>query len=89
MFLYSYCLLTLQHNSAPKSLTNGNKPITPIDRTSIIFTLKNQVGGLASALQVFQGLGINVVHIELQTLENGGKTVRIKTIILNKSHDLK
>lgn len=35
------------------------------DRTSIIFTLKHQVGALARALQVFQELGINVLHIEL------------------------
>lgn len=36
------------------------------DRTSIIFTLKNEVGGLAKALQVFQELGINVLHLELR-----------------------
>lgn len=36
------------------------------DKTSIIFTLNNQVGGLARALQVFQELGINVLHLELQ-----------------------
>ncbi|CAH1396440.1 unnamed protein product [Nezara viridula] len=33
-------------------------------RNSIIFSLKNQVGGLARVLQVFQDLGVNVVHIE-------------------------
>ncbi|KAL6434581.1 hypothetical protein ACFW04_006146 [Cataglyphis niger] len=37
--------------------TNDNK-------NSVIFSLKNQIGGLARALQVFQDLGINVVHIE-------------------------
>lgn len=31
---------------------------------SIIFTLKNRVGGLVRALQAFQDLGINVYHIE-------------------------
>ncbi|KAK3932088.1 Tryptophan 5-hydroxylase 1 [Frankliniella fusca] len=31
---------------------------------SVVFSLKNQVGGLARALQVFQDLGVNVVHIE-------------------------
>lgn len=31
---------------------------------SIIFTLKNKVGGLVRALQAFQDLGINVLHIE-------------------------
>ncbi|XP_055690545.1 tryptophan 5-hydroxylase 1 [Lutzomyia longipalpis] len=45
--------------------TIGNSA-SPGDRTSIIFTLKNQVGGLARALQVFQEMGINVLHIELQ-----------------------
>ncbi|XP_065211574.1 tryptophan 5-hydroxylase 1 isoform X2 [Planococcus citri] len=42
--------------------------ITPrrtIDSTkSVVFSLKNQVGGLARALQVFQDLGVNVLHIE-------------------------
>uniref|UniRef100_A0A182QL96 Tryptophan 5-hydroxylase 2 n=1 Tax=Anopheles farauti TaxID=69004 RepID=A0A182QL96_9DIPT len=44
--------------------SNGNERIG-VDRTSIIFTLKNQVGGLAGALRVFQELGINVLHVEL------------------------
>ncbi|XP_043502580.1 tryptophan 5-hydroxylase 1 [Polistes fuscatus] len=34
------------------------------NKNSVIFSLKNQVGGLARALQVFQDLGVNVVHIE-------------------------
>ncbi|XP_050455089.1 tryptophan 5-hydroxylase 1 [Cataglyphis hispanica] len=34
------------------------------NKNSVIFSLKNQIGGLARALQVFQDLGINVVHIE-------------------------
>lgn len=48
-----------------KKEPSGNSS-SPGDRTSIMFTLKNQVGGLARALQVFQELGINVLHIELQ-----------------------
>ncbi|KAL0279787.1 UNVERIFIED_CONTAM: hypothetical protein PYX00_001268 [Menopon gallinae] len=32
--------------------------------SSVVFGLKNQVGGLAHALQVFESLGVNVVHIE-------------------------
>lgn len=39
-------------------------PIAEGERTSVIFTLKNQVGGLVKALSVFQDLGINVLHIE-------------------------
>ncbi|KAH8301990.1 hypothetical protein KR044_001602 [Drosophila immigrans] len=39
------------------------------ERISILFTLKNQVGNLARALQVFQELGINVLHLELSPLE--------------------
>lgn len=35
-----------------------------------MFTLRNQVGGLARALQVFQELGINVLHIELRPSED-------------------
>lgn len=34
------------------------------ERISVMFTLKNQVGGLVKALSVFQDLGINVLHIE-------------------------
>ncbi|XP_015429417.1 PREDICTED: tryptophan 5-hydroxylase 1 [Dufourea novaeangliae] len=33
-------------------------------KSSVVFSLKNQVGGLARALQVFQDLGVNVIHIE-------------------------
>lgn len=40
------------------------------ERTSIMFTLNNQVGGLARALQVFQELGINVLHLELQNSDS-------------------
>ncbi|XP_074100812.1 tryptophan hydroxylase [Cotesia typhae] len=34
------------------------------NKSSVVFSLKNQIGGLARALQVFQDLGVNVVHIE-------------------------
>ncbi|KAG4071039.1 hypothetical protein HA402_001476 [Bradysia odoriphaga] len=47
----------------------GTETTTSSDKTSIIFTLKNQVGGLARALQVFQELGINVLHLELQNAD--------------------
>ena len=30
----------------------------------VVFSLKNQVGGLARALKVFQDNGVNVIHIE-------------------------
>jgi len=43
---------------------------SPGERISILFTLKNQVGNLARALQVFQELGINVLHLELSPLES-------------------
>lgn len=46
--------------------SKASESVTPGDKTSIIFTLNNQVGGLARALQVFQELGINVLHLELQ-----------------------
>lgn len=50
--------------------------VTPGDKTSIIFTLNNQVGGLARALQVFQELGINVLHLELQNTNPSVEQVR-------------
>lgn len=47
----------------------SKEELLPSDRVSIIFTLKNQVGNLARALQVFQELGINVLHLELSPLQ--------------------
>ncbi|KAJ8924789.1 hypothetical protein NQ315_000942 [Exocentrus adspersus] len=41
------------------------------ERLSIIFTLKNQVGGLVRALQAFQDLGVNVQHIESRPSQTG------------------
>ncbi|XP_054274414.1 tryptophan 5-hydroxylase 1-like [Macrosteles quadrilineatus] len=46
----------------PSQSSQGGSQDTPIN--SLIFSLKNQVGGLARALQVFQDLGVNVLHIE-------------------------
>lgn len=51
------------------------------DRTSIIFTLNNQVGGLARALQVFQELGINVLHLELQN--NDSRVEKVKRMAID------
>ncbi|KAI4470955.1 aromatic amino acid hydroxylase [Holotrichia oblita] len=46
-----------------------------LERISIIFTLRNQVGGLVRALQAFQDLGINVLHIESrQSLNDGSQS---------------
>lgn len=47
----------------------GRPPAAGGERISILFTLKNQVGNLARALQVFQELGINVLHLELSPME--------------------
>lgn len=57
-----------------KEEPNKENQLPTTDRTSIIFTLKHQVGALARALQVFQELGINVLHIE-QHNGNEGETV--------------
>lgn len=57
---------------------NLSLPVGPVDRTSIMFTLKNQVGGLAKALQVFQELGINVLHLDLQNTDTQVVGGRIK-----------
>ncbi|CAH1170124.1 unnamed protein product [Phaedon cochleariae] len=50
----------------PKQLEPEKK-----EKLSIIFTLKNQVGGLVRALQAFQDLGVNVQHIESRPSPNG------------------
>lgn len=44
--------------------TSNESTTAQTEKISIIFTLKNQVGGLVRALQSFQDLGINVQHIE-------------------------
>lgn len=57
----------VQQQAPQQSKAQSNSDKMPrCDKTSIIFTLNNQVGGLARALQVFQELGINVLHLELQ-----------------------
>lgn len=55
--------------------SESGKEQRPVDRTSIIFTLKNQVGGLARALQVFHELGINVLHVEFHASGQSFETV--------------
>ncbi|KAF5305306.1 hypothetical protein FQA39_LY09271 [Lamprigera yunnana] len=45
------------------SKTNGEEH-QELERVSITFTLKNQVGSLVRALQAFQDLGVNLLHIE-------------------------
>lgn len=45
------------------------------ERISVMFTLKNQVGGLVKALSVFQDLGINVLHIESRKSINAAASV--------------
>ncbi|CAH1372901.1 unnamed protein product [Tenebrio molitor] len=46
-----------------------------VEKISVIFTLKNQVGGLLRALQAFQDLGINVDHIESRPSQLGDNQV--------------
>lgn len=46
-----------------------------LEKYSVIFTLKNQVGGLVRALQAFQDLGINVQHIESRPSQTGDNQV--------------
>ncbi|XP_055384082.1 tryptophan 5-hydroxylase 1 [Condylostylus longicornis] len=62
------------HNKTKENDENDvntlKKVASPEDRVSIIFTLKNQIGNLARALQVFQELGINVLHLELQPMDS-------------------
>lgn len=65
--------LTLKTKEHIAPLDTGSQPV---DKTSIIFTLKNQVGGLARALQVFQELGINVLHVEFHTSGSNYETVK-------------
>lgn len=64
----------------------ATEKVSPGDKTSIIFTLNNQVGGLARALQVFQELGINVLHLELQNSNADVEQVSI-AIRVGRNHE--
>lgn len=64
-----------QQKEEPSRAETLENLLPSCDRTSIIFTLKHQVGALARALQVFQELGINVLHIELHS-GNESETVK-------------
>lgn len=58
----------------PKNIATTSTDLAATNnRTSILFTLKHQVGALAKALQVFQELGINVMHIELHSEGHEGE----------------
>ncbi|XP_019882988.1 tryptophan 5-hydroxylase 1 isoform X2 [Camponotus floridanus] len=50
------------HKSRNHTMDESNQ--TNDNKNSVIFSLKNQIGGLARTLQVFQDLGINIIHIE-------------------------
>lgn len=58
------------------------------ERISVMFTLKNQVGGLVRVLSVFQDLGINVLHIESRksfleiTAVSSFFSMQVRTIIM-------
>ncbi|CAG9838507.1 unnamed protein product [Diabrotica balteata] len=55
-----------------KTQTSSNEEHTKPEekeKVSIIFSLKNQVGGLVRALQAFQDMGINVQRIESRPSE--------------------
>lgn len=54
------CPIPADTSTEPPEDVPPQKP----EHISLIFTLKNQVGGLVRALQAFQDLGINVLHIE-------------------------
>jgi tryptophan 5-monooxygenase len=69
-------MLSDSHLFRQKEEPNKENQLPTTDRTSIIFTLKHQVGALANALQVFQELGINIIHIELHN-GNESETVSV------------
>ncbi|XP_017474727.1 PREDICTED: uncharacterized protein LOC108365246 [Rhagoletis zephyria] len=70
------------------ALSDANSQAMSGDRVSIIFTLKNQVGNLARALQVFQELGINVLHLELSPLEKASNQMQVKPRCEIERHEI-
>lgn len=59
------------HQRRPPAVANpGQSCSEDSERTSIVFSLKNQIGGLAKVLNVFQDLGVNVLHIESRKSES-------------------
>lgn len=57
--------------TSQSSVDQPTNDVSEKEKLSIIFTLKNQVGGLVRALQAFQDLGINVTHIESRPSQTG------------------
>lgn len=55
------------------------------ERISVIFSLKNQVGGLVKVLSVFQDLGINVLHIESR--KSATEVAAVSFVYLKYSQD--
>ncbi|XP_053652027.2 tryptophan 5-hydroxylase 1 [Cherax quadricarinatus] len=51
-------------SASASALESTSEEVYQPSHNSVVFNLKNQVGGLAKALEVFQDRGINVVHIE-------------------------
>lgn len=43
-----------------------SKDLNPPEKTSLVITIRNRVGCLSRALQVFQDLGINVLHMHFE-----------------------
>lgn len=55
-------LICEQHNGGEVTVTEDTSKNS--GHNCVVFSLKNQVGGLARALKVFEDKGVNVIHIE-------------------------
>ncbi|KAK9500919.1 hypothetical protein O3M35_002082 [Rhynocoris fuscipes] len=55
---------SLKHSHSEEGRCRLQPHVQNAGRNAVVFSLKNQIGGLARVLQVFQDLGVNVVHIE-------------------------
>ncbi|XP_060695734.1 tryptophan 5-hydroxylase 2-like [Hemiscyllium ocellatum] len=63
-----------KHDEKEVSKGNGKNETT---RTTILFAMKNEVGGLVKALQIFQDKHINLVHIESRKSKRRASEVEI------------
>ncbi|KAK1789706.1 hypothetical protein P4O66_015596, partial [Electrophorus voltai] len=60
------CLLQMNKSAFPKIHENKDNKIVSAEkgRVAVVFSLKNEVGGLVKALKLFQENQVNLVHIE-------------------------
>ncbi|KAM3926960.1 tryptophan 5-hydroxylase 2 [Leptodactylus fuscus] len=53
------------------------EPAAEIEKTAVVLTLKNEVGGLLQTLKIFQEKYVNITHIESRKPKNGSSEAEV------------